>query len=418
MFLIRNIKNNLLKIINFLLFIFLVNYIELYLLKHVIKHHKKQGLNTADTIIKEFEEITQIVTEIDNDSGKMDERSQTINNDIIDKISQSVEEIEEKEEQEKEEIHTKKEEEDYQYQPTNELSEKLKIIKRLLKESDSILIGAGAGLSVAAGLSDSDLKFEEKFKDFIDVYGFTSIYSGGFYSFSTPEEKWGYLSRNCVIYIDTQSTELYENIFKLVKDKEYFVLTTNVDGHFEKSGFDTNKLFATQGDFVNLQCSVPCHNKLYESVDLLKEMVRKTKDRKIPTELIPKCPMCGQPMTTHLRVDGAFVMDDYWYQQNEAYTNFIKANKDKKVLLLEFGVGFNTPTIIRFPFERETMNNEKWFLVRFNKDYSGLILQGNWDYDTINDWETIKSYHLKNNFQDRFIPISEDINKVIKALLE
>jgi len=298
----------------------------------------------------------------------------------------------------------------------SELDKKIEIIKKLLKESDSILIGAGAGLSVAAGLTEKNLNFEENFKDFIDAYNIKDLYTGGFYPYKTINEKWGYFSRNCVTYIDAKSTPLYENILKLIKDKDYFVLTTNVDGQFEKSGFDLNRVFATQGDFINLQCSVPCHNKLYESIDLLKEMVAKTKDRKIPDELIPKCPLCGQPMTTHLRVDSSFVMDDYWYQQNDAYKNFVKSNKDKKVLLLEFGVGFNTPSIIRFPFERQTIHNENWYLVRFNKDYSGLLVPG--EYETLNDWEELKSLNLENNFQSRFIPISEDINEVINILLQ
>jgi len=143
----------------------------------------------------------------------------------------------------------------------DELSLKIDIIRKLLKESDSVLIGGGAGLSVAAGLDNAGLKFEENFKDFIDAYGFTDLYSGGFYPFSTIEEKWGYFSRNCVTYIDSKPTQLYKDLLKLVKDKDYFVLTTNVDDHFEKAGFDTKRIFATQGDFVNLQCSVPCHNK-------------------------------------------------------------------------------------------------------------------------------------------------------------
>ncbi|ORX44724.1 A1pp-domain-containing protein [Piromyces finnis] len=301
-------------------------------------------------------------------------------------------------------------------EPMSELDKKVKIIKELLNDCDSILIGAGAGLSLAAGLDEAHLNFEETFKDFIEVYHIKDIYSGGFQPFSTLEEKWGYFSRNCVSYIDTKSTQLYENILKLVKNKEYFVITTNVDGHFEKSGFDTNNIFATQGDFINLQCSVPCHNKLYESIDLLKEMVKNAKGRFIPTELIPKCPKCGKPMTTHLRIDSSFVMDDYWYQQNDAYNNFINKNKNKKLLLLEFGVGFNTPSIIRFPFERETLKNENWNLIRFNKDFSGFVAN-NMDSSTLNDWDSIKSLKLKNNFQNRFIPIADDINEVINKLL-
>jgi len=249
-----------------------------------------------------------------------------------------------------------------------ELNKKIELIRELLKDCDGILIGAGAGLSLAAGLNEANLKYTEKFKDFVDAYGFKDFYSGGFYPFETPEEKWAYFARYFVTYKEYKTVTLYENILKLIKDKEYFIITTNVDGCFEKAGFDISKMFATQGDFVHIQCPTPCHKKLYESTDLFKEMVEKTKDRKIPTDLLPKCPKCGKIMKSYLRDDDSFIEDDYWYQQADAYSNFIKKNKDKKILLLEFGVGFNTPTIIRFPFERRTMEYEKWNLVRFNSD--------------------------------------------------
>jgi NAD-dependent SIR2 family protein deacetylase len=299
----------------------------------------------------------------------------------------------------------------------SELDKKIEIIKQLLQDCDSVLIGAGAGLSVAAGLDNKGLNFEENMKDFIKEYGFKDFYSGGFYPYKTPEEKWAYFARYFMCYYNSKSTELYENILKLVKDKEYFIITTNVDGHFEKSGFDISKMFATQGDFVNIQCSEPCHNKLYESIELFKEMVAKTKDRKIPTELIPKCPKCGKIMKYHLRESEEFVEDDYWYQQSSKYMDFLKRNKDKKVLLLEFGVGFNTPTIIRFPFEKKTMENKNWNLVRFNREYSGITIESGYNLQIINDWDTIKSLKLKNNYQNRFIPISEDTNEVIRILL-
>jgi len=301
--------------------------------------------------------------------------------------------------------------------PQNELDEKIAIIKKWLKDCDAILIGAGAGLSVAAGLSDADLNFEVVFKDFIEEYGMTSIYAGAFTPFPSPEEKWAYYARNSVVYIDAPSKPLYHKILKLVQPHDYFILTTNVDGQFEKSGFLQNQVFATQGDFTHLQCSVPCHDQLYESVDHLKEMVRQTRRRKIPTSLLPTCPKCGQPMVSHLRMDQSFVMNEDWYRQNEAYHQFVQRYQDKKLLLLEFGVGFNTPSIIRFPFERQTMNHEKWTLVRLNKDYPGLILQ-NAREDTVNDWKYLQSLPLKNEFQHRFIPIADDINEVIDRLLE
>jgi len=359
--------------INFIL-LSIICYVEINFIKNIIKNHNYQIINNESNN-----------KDIKEDNSNIQKQSQTAN-----------------------EIKTSN--------TMSELDKKINIIKKLLNDCDGILIGGGAGLSLAAGLDEAHLNFEETFKDFIDAYHIKDMYSGGFQRFSTLEEKWGYFSRNCVTYINANSTQLYKNILKLIKDKEYFVLTTNVDDQFEKSGFDTNKIFATQGDFTNLQCSVPCHNKLYESIDLLKEMVKRANGRFIPTELVPKCPKCGQPMTTHLRVDSSFVMDEYWYQQNDAYNDFINKFKDKKLLLLEFGVGFNTPSIIRFPFERETMMNKNWNLIRFNKDYSGIVVS-NWDYETLNDWKSIKALELKNDFQDRFIPIADDINDVIKRLL-
>ncbi|OUM56642.1 hypothetical protein PIROE2DRAFT_18648 [Piromyces sp. E2] len=298
-----------------------------------------------------------------------------------------------------------------------EIYEKVEIIKSLINDCDCILIGAGAGLSIAAGLDNKGLKFEERFKDFVDAYGIKDFYSGGFYPFKTKEEKWAFFARYFVTYLDHESTKLYENILKLVQNKDYFIITTNVDGNFEKSGFNPDKIFEMQGDFISIQCPTPCHNKVYESIDLFREMVKKTENRKIPTELLPKCPKCGEIMRTHLRENSAFVEDDRWHQQNKAYLNFIKKNKNKKMILLEMGVGFNTPTIIRFPFEEKTINNKKWNLIRFNKEYSGLIAHTTRGIDVINDWEIIKSLKLKNDFQQRFIPISEDTNEIINKLL-
>jgi len=299
----------------------------------------------------------------------------------------------------------------------SEFNQKIETIKELLKDCDAVLIGAGAGLSVAAGLDNNGLNFNENFKDFIDAYHITDLYSGGFQKFSCDEEKWAYFSRYFITYYNTKSTSLYENILKLINGKDYFVITTNVDGHFEKSNFDKNKIFATQGDFISIQCSEPCHKKVYESIDLFKEMVEKTKDRKFPSELLPKCPKCGKIMDYHLRGSENFVEDDYWHQQCDAYLNFVKKNKDKKVLVLEFGVGFNTPSIIRFPFEKRTAENENWHLVRINRDYSGLTMEDDYGFRILNDWDSIKSLKMRNNFQNRFIPISEDTNEVIQRLL-
>ena len=265
-------------------------------------------------------------------------------------------------------------------------------IKNLIKDTDCILIGAGSGLSSAAGIDYVGEEFKKEFAPFIKKYGFTDLYSSSFYNYQTPEEYWGMWAKH-IDYCNAgrNGTELYKRIFDLVKDKEYFVITTNVDDQFYKSGFDENKIFRVQGSYALNQCSEGCHNKLYPNKELVDEMLNSLdNDLKVPTELVPICPVCGESMEPNLRKDGYFVQDDLWYKQNDKYNEFVDNNKDKKVLLLEFGVGFNTPTIIRFPFEQMTNQNENWTLVRFNKET-----------------------HCFFDLDNRFIGINEDINKVI-----
>ena len=280
----------------------------------------------------------------------------------------------------------------------NNISKKITKISNLIKESDYILIGAGSGLSTAAGIEYFGERFYKNFADFIKKYHFTDMYSSAFYDFKTQEEKWAYFAKH--IYLNNvgmEATDTYKKLLKLVKNKEYFVLTTNVDDQFEKAGFDKKRIFATQGSYRYIQCSKACHNKLYDDSDLVKEMIAKTnEDLKIPTKLVPKCPICGEDMDVNLRKDAYFVQDEYWYEQDEKYGEFLDKAKDKKVALLEFGVGFNTPGIIRFPFEKMTFENENWNLVRFNKDNPSVYL----------------------DIEDKTTGIFENINDVLKELLE
>lgn len=280
----------------------------------------------------------------------------------------------------------------------NNISKKITKISNLIKESDYILIGAGSGLSTAAGIEYFGERFYKNFADFIKKYHFTDMYSSAFYDFKTQEEKWAYFAKH--IYLNNvgmEATDTYKKLLKLVKNKEYFVLTTNVDDQFEKAGFDKKRIFATQGSYRYIQCSQACHNKLYDDSDLVKEMIAKTnEDLKIPTKLVPKCPICGEDMDVNLRKDAYFVQDEHWYEQNEKYGEFLDKAKDKKVVLLEFGVGFNTPGIIRFPFEKMTFENENWNLVRFNKDNPSVYL----------------------DIEDKTTGIFENINDVLKELLE
>ena len=246
---------------------------------------------------------------------------------------------------------------------------------KTINEADYIIIGAGAGLSTAAGIEYTGKRFEDNFKDYIDEYGFTDLYSSGFYPFKTSEEKWAYWARHIAINrFDVGETEVYTKLRQLVEDKDYFILTTNVESQFPINGFDTNRIFATQGDYGLLQCSKPCHDKLYNNEKQVREWIAKTKDFKIPTELIPKCPICGSEMDINLRKDDTFVEDDAWRVMRKNYEDFL-SRIDGKLALVEIGVGFNTPAIIRYPFEQITYNSDNTTLIRINKDYADAIAE-------------------------------------------
>ena len=240
-------------------------------------------------------------------------------------------------------------------------------LKDAIQNSETILIGAGAGLSTAAGYTYSGERFRSIFSDFEEKYGFHDMYSGGFYPFPTREEFWAYWSRSifCNRY-DQPASEVHRNLFELVKSKNYFVITTNVDHLFQSNGFDKSRLFYTQGDYGLFQCSTPCHQKTYDNEDQIRHMVSEQRDMKIPTELIPKCPRCGEEMTLNLRSDDLFVEDDGWHEAAEKYREFLQRNLGKSMLLLELGVGSNTPGIIKYPFWEFTREFDETTLATIN----------------------------------------------------
>ena len=239
-----------------------------------------------------------------------------------------------------------------------EYSQEIEAIKKALKEADAVLIGAGAGLSTAAGYTYTGERFETYFGDFRKKYGFDNMYYGGFYPYATPEEKWAFWSRYVYINRYTDAPKpVYEQLLSIVKDKEYFVLTTNVDHCFQKAGFDKKRLFYTQGDYGLFQCSKPCHRKAYDNEEIIKKMYSEQKDMRIPTELIPKCPVCGREMSMNLRADDTFVEDKGWQIAKDRYVAFAEKYRDKKLVLLELGVGSNTPVIIKYPFWRMAYAN-------------------------------------------------------------
>lgn len=250
-------------------------------------------------------------------------------------------------------------------------------LREALGSADGVVIGAGAGLSASAGFVYTGERFQRYFHDFARKYHFQDMYSGGFYPYQTLEEYWAYWSR--YIYINRYMNApkpVYESLFALVKDKDYFVLTTNVDHCFQKAGFDKERLFYTQGDYGLFQCSVPCHHSTYENETVIRKMVEAQGCRiaadgtltmpeghllkmAVPKELVPYCPKCGEPMSMNLRADHTFVEDEGWRRASERYGEFLRRHQKGKVLFLELAVGFNTPGIIKYPFWQMTAENQE-----------------------------------------------------------
>lgn len=241
---------------------------------------------------------------------------------------------------------------------TQSCSEPLERLKAALRDCDAVVIGVGSGLSTAAGFTYNGERFEKYFSDFAAKYGIKDMYSGGFYPFATPEEHWAYWSRYIYInrYMDAPKP-VYNDLLKLVQDKDYFVITTNVDHCFQKAGFDKKRLFYTQGDYGLFQCSEPCCQETFDNEAVIREMVKRQEDMKIPTELLPTCPHCGKPLTMNLRSDDTFVEDKGWHRAAERYENFLQTRAGQKILFLELGVGYNTPVIIKYPFWQMTAKN-------------------------------------------------------------
>lgn len=260
-------------------------------------------------------------------------------------------------------------------------NEEITKFHEILDSAECVVVGAGAGLSASAGFSYSGGRFRKYFSDFEAKYHFHDMYSGGFADFPSLEENWAYWSRFIYInrYLDAP-LPVYEKLLELVRAKDYFVITTNVDHCFQKAGFDKKRLFYTQGDYGLFQCCVPCHKKTYDNEEAVKKMlasqgfkIEENENRKdgelifpenslkmeIPSELVPRCPVCGKPMSMNLRCDETFVEDDGWNEAAKRYQDFLEKHKNSRTLFLELGVGENTPGIIKYPF---------WNFVHKNKD--------------------------------------------------
>lgn len=274
---------------------------------------------------------------------------------------------------------------------------KIEILRNALNNAEAILIGAGAGLSMSAGFTYSGERFEKYFADFEEKYNFHDMYSGGFYPYETPEEKWAFFSRNVFVnrYMDTPKP-VYENLLSLVKNKNYFVLTTNVDHCFQKAGFDKSRLFYTQGDYGLFQCSLPCHNKTYDNEEIIIKMVEQQKNMRVPSELIPHCPVCGREMAMNLRSDDSFVEDDGWQLACDNYVNFLNESREKKTLFLDLGTGMNTPGIIKFPFWQMTREWPDAFYICINLGEAYVP--------------------SRDKFEDKSLCIDSDIGEILNEL--
>lgn len=279
---------------------------------------------------------------------------------------------------------------------TDDYSTRIERLRDELDEADAVLIGGGSGLSTSAGLTYSGKRFEENFSDFISKYGFRDMYSAGFYPYPTVEEYWAYWSRH--IYFnryDRAAGQPYLDLLKILNKKDYFIITTNVDHQFQIAGFDKDRLFYTQGDYGLWQCSKPCHQKTYDNETIVHRMVSEQKDMKIPSELVPYCPLCGRRMSMNLRIDNSFVEDEGWHSAAKRYSQYVRSHQHSHMLFLELGVGSNTPAIIKYPFWNMTYSNPKAV------------------YACINLGEAYTAKEIAN----RSIYINEDIGKVLRELV-
>ena len=242
---------------------------------------------------------------------------------------------------------------------TGNYLDSIRRLREALDAADAVVVGAGAGLSTSAGFAYSGDRFRRYFSDFEKKYGFHDMYSGAFCRYDTLEEHWAYWSRFITVnrYVDAPKP-VYQQVFELVREKDYFVITTNVDHCFQKAGVDKKRLFYTQGDYGLFQCSGPCCQETFDNESMIRQMMERQKDMRIPSELLPVCPHCGRPMTMNLRSDDKFVEDEGWHRAAERYEDFLRTRVYQRILFLELGVGYNTPVIIKYPFWRMTAQNK------------------------------------------------------------
>ena len=287
-------------------------------------------------------------------------------------------------------------------------------LRQALRDAQTVIVGAGAGLSTSAGYVYSGARFRKYFGDFRRKYHFRDMYSGGFHPYETPEEHWAYWSRYIYInrYMDAPKP-VYDDLLALVRDRDYFVITTNVDHCFQRAGFDKRRLFYTQGDYGLWQCSWPCHLATYDNGETVRKMVEAqgfvisengdltipegaALKMAVPSELVPRCPRCGRPMAMNLRADDTFVEDEGWHAHAKLYRDYLEEHRQSRTLFLDLGIGANTPGIIKVPFMRMT---REW------PDAT---------YACVNYGEAFAPVEIR----DKSICIDDDIGAVLKRLTQ
>lgn len=286
-------------------------------------------------------------------------------------------------------------------QSTNDYSAKL---SKLIKDADAIVIGAGAGLSAAAGYNFSADRFMKYFADFNEKYGIKDMYFGSFHPFEKETEYWSFWARKIYYnrYFDEKDgiNDLYPTLLNLIKDKNYFVITTNADHLFVRNGFDKERLFYTQGQYGLLQCSKPCKQVTYDNKELIMKMLDSQSGMEIDESLIPLCPNCGAKLTFNLRMDEKFVQDEGWNLAHKRYSNFLENTLNSKILFLDLGIGMNTPSIIKYPFIKMTYDNDNAFYVSINRD---------------NEFSADNIKKLGIDISDKSFFIDQDIFEILKA---
>ncbi len=227
-------------------------------------------------------------------------------------------------------------------------------IKQWISEAEAIVVGAGSGLSTACGYSHYNTVpfFTDNMQPFIEKYGFKSLFQGLTYLYSSPEEEWAYLAHYVKLMYDTPAGKPYKDLRKLISDKPYFILTTNVDMQLDKV-FPSENICHFQGDMRYRQCQQPCNDEIYANDDIAKMTDDLSDPTLLPSDTVPRCSDCGRVMSLWVR-DDHFSEGTHWQQQIDHYRHFLEEHRDKQILFLELGVGDMTPNIIKLPFWKMT----------------------------------------------------------------